>query len=149
MDNIAAIVEDYRKSGEKIVMTNGCFDILHAGHIAYLEEAKALGDRLIVAINNDESVSRLKGKKRPINSLKERMKVLSGLISTDWIVPFEEDTPINIIENIKPDILVKGGDYKLSDVVGAKIVNEYGGEVKILSYIEGFSSSNIIEKLKD
>jgi len=91
----------------------------------------------------------LKGKKRPINSLKERMKVLSGLISTDWIFPFEEDTPINIIENIKPDILVKGGDYKLSDVVGAKIVNEYGGEVKILSYIDGFSSSNIIEKLKD
>ena len=149
LDDIVTIVEYYRKSGEKIVMTNGCFDILHAGHIAYLEEAKKLGDRLIIAINNDESVSRLKGKKRPINSLKERMKVLDGLISTDWIVPFEQDTPINIIENIKPDILVKGGDYKLSDVVGAKIVNEYGGEVKILSYIEGFSSSNIIEKLKD
>ena len=129
-------------------MTNGCFDILHAGHIKYLEEAKALGDTLIIAINDDESVLRLKGKHRPINPLSDRMKVLDGLASSDFIVPFEEDTPIELINLIKPDILVKGGDYSINDVVGADEVREYGGDVKILSYLDGYSSSKIIEKLK-
>ena len=129
-------------------MTNGCFDILHAGHIKYLEEAKALGDTLIIAINDDESVARLKGKHRPINPLSDRMKVLDGLASSDFIVPFEEDTPIELINLIKPDILVKGGDYSINDVVGADEVREYGGDVKILSYLDGYSSSKIIEKLK-
>ena len=129
-------------------MTNGCFDILHAGHIKYLEEAKALGDTLIIAINDDESVVRLKGKHRPINPLSDRMKVLDGLASSDFIVPFEEDTPIELINLIKPDILVKGGDYSINDVVGADEVREYGGDVKILSYLDGYSSSKIIEKLK-
>ena len=129
-------------------MTNGCFDILHAGHIKYLEEAKALGDTLIIAINDDESVVRLKGKHRPINPLSDRMKVLDGLAYSDFIVPFEEDTPIELINLIKPDILVKGGDYSINDVVGADEVREYGGDVKILSYLDGYSSSKIIEKLK-
>ena len=129
-------------------MTNGCFDILHAGHIKYLEEAKALGDTLIIAINDDESVVRLKGKHRPINPLSDRMKVLDGLASSDFIVPFEEDTPIELINLIKPDILVKGGDYSINDVVGVDEVREYGGDVKILSYLDGYSSSKIIEKLK-
>ena len=129
-------------------MTNGCFDILHAGHIKYLEEAKALGDTLIIAINDDESVVRLKGKHRPINPLSDRMKVLDGLASSDFIVPFGEDTPIELINLIKPDILVKGGDYSINDVVGADEVGEYGGDVKILSYLDGYSSSKIIEKLK-
>ena len=129
-------------------MTNGCFDILHAGHIKYLEEAKALGDTLIIAINDDESVVRLKGKHRPINPLSDRMKVLDGLTSSDFIVPFGGDTPIELINIIKPDILVKGGDYSINDVVGAAEVREYGGDVKILSYLDGYSSSKIIEKLK-
>ena len=129
-------------------MTNGCFDILHAGHIKYLEEAKALGDTLIIAINDDESVARLKGKHRPINPLSDRMKVLDGLASSDFIVPFEEDTPVELINLIKPDILVKGGDYSINDVIGADEVREYGGDVKILSYLDGYSSSKIIEKLK-
>ncbi len=137
-----------REDGRKIVMTNGCFDILHAGHIKYLEEAKALGDTLIIAINDDESVVRLKGKHRPINPLSDRMKVLDGLASSDFIVPFEEDTPIELINLIKPDILVKGGDYSINDVVGADEVREYGGDVKILSYLDDYSSSKIIEKLK-
>ena len=132
----------------KKIFTNGCFDILHAGHIKYLEEAKALGDTLIIAINDDESVVRLKGKHRPINPLSDRMKVLDGLASSDFIVPFEEDTPIELINLIKPDILVKGGDYSINDVVGAGEVREYGGDVKILSYLDGYSSSKIIEKLK-
>ena len=145
IENISKIA---REDGRKIVMTNGCFDILHAGHIKYLEEAKALGDTLIIAINDDESVVRLKGKHRPINPLSDRMKVLDGLASTDFIVPFEEDTPIELINLIKPDILVKGGDYSINDVVGADEVREYGGDVKILSYLDGYSSSKIIEKLK-
>ncbi len=145
IENISKIA---REDGRKIVMTNGCFDILHAGHIKYLEEAKALGDTLIIAINDDESVVRLKGKHRPINPLSDRMKVLDGLASSDFIVPFGEDTPIELINLIKPDILVKGGDYSINDVVGADEVREYGGDVKILSYLDGYSSSKIIEKLK-
>ena len=121
---------------------------MHAGHIKYLEEAKALGDILIIAINDDESVVRLKGKHRPINPLSDRMKVLDGLASSDFIVPFGEDTPIELINLIKPDILVKGGDYSINDVVGVDEVREYGGDVKILSYLDGYSSSKIIEKLK-
>ena len=145
IENISKIV---RENGRKIVMTNGCFDILHAGHIKYLEEAKALGDTLIIAINDDESVVRLKGKHRPINPLSDRMKVLDGLTSSDFIVPFGGDTPIELINIIKPDILVKGGDYSINDVIGADEVREYGGDVKILSYLDGYSSSKIIEKLK-
>ena len=145
IENISKIA---RENGGKIVMTNGCFDILHAGHIKYLEEAKALGDTLIIAINDDESVAGLKGKHRPINPLSDRMKVLDGLASSDFIVSFKEDTPIELINIIKPDILVKGGDYSVNDVVGADKVREYGGDVKILSYLDGYSSSKIIEKLK-
>ena len=142
------LVDISRRNSEKIVMTNGCFDILHAGHIAYLEEAKALGGKLIVAINDDDSVRRLKGLKRPINSLNDRMLVLSGLASVDWVISFSEDTPINLVKSIKPDVLVKGGDYKLADVVGGKEVIQDGGEVRILSLIKGFSTSSIIEKLQ-
>ena len=129
-------------------MTNGCFDILHAGHIAYLEEAKSLGDRLLVAVNDDDSVSRLKGKKRPINSLNDRAKVLNGLVSVDWVIAFSEDTPVCLIKGIKPDVLVKGGDYQLSEIIGGQEVLANGGKVKALSFKEGFSTSAIIEKLK-
>ena len=137
-----------RKDSEKIVMTNGCFDILHAGHIAYLEQARSLGDKLIVAVNSDDSVKRLKGEARPINSVDDRVKVLSGLSSVDWIITFEEDTPLKLITALEPDILVKGGDYEVEEVVGSKEIIESGGEVQILCYKEGFSTSAIIEKLK-
>jgi len=141
-------VADAKAHGEKIVMTNGCFDVLHAGHIAYLEQAKSLGTRLIVAVNDDASVKRLKGPERPINNLEQRMAVLAGLQATDWVVPFTEDTPKRIITAITPDVLVKGGDWKTHDIVGADHVIKHGGEVKSLAYIENHSSSAIINRIK-
>jgi len=147
-DELSEIIKISQLNSERIVMTNGCFDILHAGHIAYLEEAKLLGDRLLVAVNDDESVSRLKGPKRPINSLDNRTKVLNGLVSVDWVISFSEDTPVRLIKGIKPDVLVKGGDYQLSEIIGGQEVLANGGTVKTLSFKEGFSTSAIIEKLK-
>lgn len=143
---ILALAEAHAR-GERIVMTNGCFDILHAGHVYYLEEAKALGDRLIVAVNDDDSVMRLKGPGRPINSVEKRMAVLAGLASVDWVVPFSEDTPERLICKLLPDILVKGGDYKPEQIAGGKCVIANGGEVKILSFLEGHSTTSVIEKI--
>jgi len=147
-DELSEVIKVSKLNSEKIVMTNGCFDILHAGHIAYLEEAKSLGDRLLVAVNDDDSVSRLKGPKRPINSLNNRAKVLNGLVSVDWVISFSEDTPVCLINGIKPDVLVKGGDYQLSEIIGGQEVLANGGKVKALSFKEGYSTSAIIEKLK-
>lgn len=135
--------------GEKVVMTNGCFDILHPGHVSYLENARKLGDRLIVAVNSDASVKRLKGESRPINDLDSRMAVLAGLSSVDWLVAFEEDTPQRLIAEILPDLLVKGGDYKPEDIAGAKEVWENGGDVKVLNFEDGCSTSNVIKKIQD
>jgi D-beta-D-heptose 7-phosphate kinase / D-beta-D-heptose 1-phosphate adenosyltransferase len=140
-------VEEARVRRERIVMTNGCFDVLHAGHVAYLEEAKSLGDRLVVAVNDDDSVRRLKGESRPINSLPDRMAVLAGLAAVDWVVPFSEDTPARLIGAVLPDVLVKGGDYRPEDIAGAKDVLANGGEVRVLAFREGHSSSRIIERL--
>ena len=128
-------------------MTNGCFGVLHAGHVAYLEEAKSLGDRLIVAINDDDSVRRLKGEPRPVNELQDRMAVLTGLASVDWVVPFSEDTPERVICAVLPDVLVKGGDYRPDEIAGSKDVLQNGGEVRVLAFREGQSSSRIIDKL--
>ena len=139
---------DARQRGERIVFTNGCFDVLHAGHVGYLDDASSLGDRLIVAVNDDDSVTRLKGESRPINTLADRMTVLAGLASVDWVVPFSEDTPQRLIKNIMPDILTKGGDYKPDEIVGASDVVAAGGEVRVLPFREGQSSSSIIDKLK-
>lgn len=133
-------------NGERIVFTNGCFDILHPGHIAYMKQAKALGDRLIVAVNTDASVKRLKGDKRPINNLSHRMAVLEGVGSIDWVTWFDEDTPLEIIQALTPDVLVKGGDYTLDSIVGAQHVLQHGGEVKVLSFVDGYSTTSIIEK---
>lgn len=146
-EQLTIAIKDAHAHGERVVMTNGCFDILHAGHITYLEEAKKLGDRLIVAVNDDASVARLKGPSRPINSLSQRMAVLAGLSAVDWVVPFNEDTPERIICNLLPDVLVKGGDYKISDIAGGKCVLNNGGEVKVLSFVEGCSTSAIIKKI--
>jgi len=148
LDELRSMVEEARRRGDKIVMTNGCFDVLHAGHVAFLEEAKSLGDRLIVAINDDDSVRRLKGDPRPINALADRMAVISGLAAVDWVVSFADDTPQAAIQSILPDVLVKGGDYRLDDIIGSKEVLKNGGEVRVLAFREGHSSSRIIERLK-
>ncbi|WP_439327579.1 bifunctional D-glycero-beta-D-manno-heptose-7-phosphate kinase/D-glycero-beta-D-manno-heptose 1-phosphate adenylyltransferase HldE [Lonepinella sp. BR2357] len=134
--------------GEKIVMTNGCFDILHPGHVSYLENARKLGDRLIVAVNTDHSVKRLKGETRPINDLASRMAVLAGLSSVDWLVAFDEDTPQRLIAEILPDLLVKGGDYNPEDIAGAKEVWANGGDVQVLNFENGCSTSNVIQKIQ-
>lgn len=148
-DELISMLEESRNLGEKIVMTNGCFDVLHAGHVSYLEEAKSLGDRLVVAVNDDDSVRRLKGKNRPINSLEDRMQVLAGLAAVDWVVAFADDTPAKLISAVLPDVLVKGGDYKPDEIAGAREVLENGGEVRVLSFKDGRSSSRIIERMRD
>jgi len=139
-----------RKAGEKIVATNGCFDILHPGHIRYLQEARKLGDRLLVLVNSDASVQRLKGPERPVNPLEHRMEMLAALECVDWVAAFDEDTPQAAIEQLLPDILVKGGDYTdIAGIAGHASVLANGGEVKILSFIEGHSTSAIIQTIKD
>jgi D-beta-D-heptose 7-phosphate kinase/D-beta-D-heptose 1-phosphate adenosyltransferase len=148
-DALLPLVAEARDRNERVIMTNGCFDVLHAGHVAYLEEAKSLGDRLVVAINDDDSVRRLKGDPRPVNGLEDRMLVLAGLASVDWVVPFPEDTPERLITAVLPDILVKGGDYNAEDIAGARAVLENGGEVRVLAFREGHSSSRIIDKLSE
>ncbi|WP_100656492.1 bifunctional D-glycero-beta-D-manno-heptose-7-phosphate kinase/D-glycero-beta-D-manno-heptose 1-phosphate adenylyltransferase HldE [Alteromonas flava] len=135
--------------GEKVVMTNGCFDILHSGHVAYLTEAAKLGDRLIVAVNTDDSVRKLKGEGRPINSVERRMAVLAGLAAVDWVVPFHEDTPQRLIGEILPDVLVKGGDYTIEQIAGGQEVLANGGEVKVLLFEEGVSTTGIIRQIVD
>ena len=140
-------VNEARARGEKIVMTNGCFDILHVGHITYLNQAKALGDRLIIAVNEDQSVKRLKGAGRPINNVDQRMLVLASLDAVDWVVPFSEDTPARLIEKVLPDVLVKGGDYKVEEIAGHEAVLAHGGEVKILTFVDDVSTTNMINKM--
>jgi D-beta-D-heptose 7-phosphate kinase/D-beta-D-heptose 1-phosphate adenosyltransferase len=142
------VAREARVRGERVVMTNGCFDILHAGHVAYLEEAKARGDRLLVAVNDDDSVRRLKGAGRPINPLADRMAVLAGLAAVDWVVPFPEDTPEGLIGEILPDVLVKGGDYRPEDIAGGAIVQANGGRVEVLQFREGRSTTRILESIR-
>jgi D-beta-D-heptose 7-phosphate kinase/D-beta-D-heptose 1-phosphate adenosyltransferase len=141
-------VADAKAHGESIVFTNGCFDIIHAGHVGYLRQAKQQGNRLIVAINDDASVTRLKGKGRPINSIDRRMAVVAGLESVDWVVSFTEDTPEDLLRDIQPHVLVKGGDYGIDKVVGAEIVRSYGGEVRVLGLEENCSTSAIVNKIQ-
>lgn len=147
-DNLVHQAEAARARGERIVMTNGCFDILHPGHVTYLEQARALGDRLIVAVNDDASVSRLKGPHRPVNPLNQRMAVLAGLRSVDWVVPFGEDTPERLICRVQPDVLVKGGDYRPEQIAGHDCVVSHGGEVRVLGFVEGCSTSAVIEIIR-
>ena len=147
-EQLVIAVQEYREAGEKIVMTNGCFDIIHAGHVGYLEEARALGDRLIVAVNNDDSVKRLKGSGRPINPVDRRMAVLAGLEAVDWVVSFSKDTPEELIAALKPEVLVKGGDYSIAEVVGGDIVKGYGGEVAVLTLLDDCSTTAIVDKIQ-
>ncbi len=147
-DQLVQAVNLARAQGKRIVFTNGCFDILHAGHVTYLQLAKQLGDLLIVAVNEDDSIRRSKGPNRPVNPLEQRMTVLAGLNAVDWVVPFHEDTPENLLHLIKPDLLVKGSDYQLDQVVGADIVRSYGGDVRIVNHNITTSSSKIIELIQ-
>ena len=140
-------VADAKAHGETIVMTNGCFDILHAGHVAYLEQAKRLGNRLIVAVNDDASVRRLKGAGRPVNGLWQRMQVLAGLAAVDWVAPFHEDTPERLIRAVKPDYLVKGGDNDPAKIPGNRCVWDNGGQVVVMDYIEGCSTTSTIARI--
>lgn len=142
------IFMQYHNEKKKIVFTNGCFDILHPGHITYLNQAKALGDILVVGLNSDASVRRLKGEERPINSLEDRAVMLASLAAVDFVIPFEEDTPLKLIQKVQPDVLVKGGDYTIDRIVGAKEVISRGGEVKTLPFVDGQSTTGIIEKLR-
>ncbi|MEH6544042.1 MAG: bifunctional D-glycero-beta-D-manno-heptose-7-phosphate kinase/D-glycero-beta-D-manno-heptose 1-phosphate adenylyltransferase HldE [Porticoccaceae bacterium] len=145
---LLADLEDARSGGEKIVFTNGCFDLLHAGHVAYLEQARTLGDRLVVAVNSDDSVRKLKGEGRPINTVDRRMAVLAGLEAVDWVVAFADDTPEALLAVLKPDILVKGGDYDKEGVVGWEIVEAYGGEVRALNLVDDCSTTAMVEKIQ-
>ena len=148
-EDLAAWAEQYRALGEKIIMTNGCFDILHAGHVGYLREAASLGDRLVVAVNSDASVARLKGPGRPVNTVERRLQVLAGLEAIDAVIAFEDDTPVPLIDILKPDVLVKGGDYKsVEEVVGYECVLGYGGEVKVLGEVGTLSTSHLIAKIR-
>lgn len=146
-EQLLQIVNEVRAQGKKVVFTNGCFDILHAGHVTYLQMAKQLGDFLIVAVNEDESIRRLKGSSRPINNLDHRMTVLAGLGVVDWVIPFADDTPERLLKLLQPHVLVKGGDYRLDQVVGADIVRSYGGDIRIMKHNISTTSTSILNQL--
>lgn len=147
-DRLVALVQEAKAHGETVVMTNGCFDILHAGHVTYLEEAARLGDRLIVAVNDDASVKRLKGPERPVNSQAQRMRVLAALDCVDWVIGFDEDTPTRMICRVLPDILVKGGDNQPDKIPGGDCVRAAGGQVQVMSYVENVSTTRIIGAIR-
>ncbi len=144
--NLARTLSALRSKGKRIVFTNGCFDILHAGHVDYLSKARCLGDVLIVGLNSDSSVKKIKGKDRPINKESDRAKVLSSLYFVDYITPFNETTPEDLIKKVRPDILVKGSDWKIEDIVGSSFVRSYGGKIKRIPFVKGHSTTSIIER---
>lgn len=146
-DNLLNLVHKWKQEG-KVVFTNGCFDILHLGHVDYLEKARNLGTKLIVGLNTDASVARLKGKDRPINDEYARARIISSLEFVDAVILFNEDTPFELISYLKPDILVKGDDYSIENIVGSDIVIQNGGSVRTISLIKGYSTTNIIKKIK-
>jgi len=149
LDEALRMTGRWRNEGRRIVFTNGCFDLLHPGHIDYLQRARALGDVLVIGLNSDASVRGLKGPQRPINPLHDREVMLGALACVDLIVPFDEPTPIHVISGLLPDILVKGGDYEPDDIVGAKEVRGNGGEVIVMPFIPGHSSSALIQRIVD
>lgn len=148
-DKIKAVCENLRKEGKKTVFTNGCFDILHAGHVRYLTAAKACGDVLVLGLNSDASVRRLKGESRPINSELDRAEVVGALKAVDYVTIFGEQTAEALIAEVKPDVYVKGGDYTLETLPEAKIVQSYGGRVEFIQLVEGRSTTNVIKKIKE
>ncbi|MFD0787521.1 D-glycero-beta-D-manno-heptose 1-phosphate adenylyltransferase, partial [Micromonospora azadirachtae] len=147
-DELAAIVEAQRDNGRSVVFTNGCFDVLHRGHVRYLEQARTLGDLLVVAVNSDESVRRLKGADRPVNPVEDRAALLAALSCVDHVVVFEEDSPASLIKIVRPDVYVKGGDYPPEMVPEAPLVRRLGGQVRTLGYVPDRSTSQIIERIR-
>jgi len=147
-DSVRPLLEKIKSEKKTIVFTNGCFDILHPGHVYYLNHAKNMGDCLVVGLNTDASVKRIKGPKRPLVCEKDRARVLASLMSVDYVVFFDDDTPQKLIELVKPDILVKGGDYRKNEIVGADIVKAYGGKVAMIDFLDGFSTTEMISKIK-
>lgn len=147
-DSVRPLLEKIKSEKKTIVFTNGCFDILHPGHVYYLNHAKNMGDCLVVGLNTDASVKRIKGPKRPLVCEKDRARVLASLESVDYVVFFDDDTPQKLIEIVKPDILVKGGDYRKNEIAGADIVKAYGGEVATIDFLDGFSTTEMISKIK-
>jgi cytidyltransferase-related domain len=147
LDKILSILERRRRHGEKVVFTNGCFDILHAGHVDYLQKARDLGDLLIVGLNSDASVKKIKGETRPINPQEQRAKVLASLSCVDYVVIFDEETPEELIKRIRPDVLVKGADWEEDKIVGASFVKSYGGKVERISFSYDISTTKIISKI--
>lgn len=148
INNLNPILEK-KKSNKLIVFTNGCFDILHIGHVRYLQEAKKQGDILIVGVNSDQSVKRLKGPTRPVQREEDRAEILAALACVDFVVIFDEDTPLEIIKKIQPDVLVKGGDWKPENIVGSDVVLAAGGKVLSLHFVEGHSTTNIISRARE
>lgn len=147
-DELLELIKLSQKNGEKVVFTNGCFDLLHSGHVRYLNEAAKLGERLIIAVNSDESVKKLKGDSRPIVGVDGRMELLSALSCVDWVVAFNEETPERLICKLQPDVLVKGGDYKPEEIAGAQCVWDAGGQVEILSFWDGYSTTKLVDKIQ-
>jgi D-beta-D-heptose 7-phosphate kinase/D-beta-D-heptose 1-phosphate adenosyltransferase len=148
-EDVERLCAHLHEHGGTVVFTNGCFDILHAGHVTYLEAARALGDTLVVGLNDDDSVCRLKGPGRPVNGVEDRATVLAGLRAVDHVVVFSEDTPLNVITKVLPTVLVKGGDYTRDTVVGADVVEAHGGRVHIIPLLSGRSTTSIIDRAKN
>tara|TARA_A100001015_G_scaffold307113_1_gene402475 strand:+ start:8359 stop:8823 length:465 start_codon:yes stop_codon:yes gene_type:complete len=149
IDKVIGNIIKAKNNGAKIVFTNGCFDILHVGHVRYLQKAKEMGTHLVVGLNDDASVSRLKGASRPINKLDDRLELLLALKSVSYVLAFGEDTPRELIQEIKPDVLVKGGDYKINEIIGCEFVQSYGGQVSVINFYDNYSSSKVIAKIKN
>ena len=143
------IVHRYQKAGKRVVFTNGCFDLLHVGHVTYLEKAKSLGDILVVGLNSDASVRRIKGPERPLTPEKDRLRVLSALEAVDYVTLFSEETPLNLIREIQPHLLVKGADWKGGEIVGAREVESWGGRVKRIPFVPGRSTTALLRKIQD
>ena len=148
LDEVVSIARDLRRQGKRVVFTNGCFDLLHRGHVRYLDRAKTLGDVLIVAINSDASVRALKGPDRPVMSQEERAELVAALAAVDYVFVFDEPDPEKVIRALEPDVLVKGGDWSLDQVVGRQIVESRGGQVCTLPYVEGASSSQLLQRIR-
>jgi len=149
LQSLKASIAQWQSEGKRVVFTNGVFDLLHIGHITYMAKAAELGDKLVIGLNSDSSVKRIKGEDRPVNDQNSRAALLAALFFVDAIVVFEEDTPINVITTLMPDILVKGADYSIENIVGAKDVMANGGEVKTIDFVEGYSSTSIIKKIRE
>lgn len=148
LEELRPRLAELKARGGRVVFTNGVFDILHRGHVTYLEQSRSLGDALVVGVNTDDSVRRLKGPERPVNPLEDRAAVLAALRSVDWVVPFDEDTPLRLIEVVTPDVLVKGGDYRPDQIVGADWVRSHGGQVVVAETVEGKSTTGLLLRLR-